>query len=280
MFYYYIYGLHVVFNVPIEMVMRDCSSSAIDVTVEVSYIDVCDIENVDMICVNNDFYRLYIPSIGLYDIQSDKIVCHVLNYNCLISTLFNLPFSVLLLLRGEMLIHACALSFALGVILICGQKGVGKSTLSSALMQSGKFHFFADDTVRIDREDNCFNAHYHMKLYHDVVAALNLNTNGFKNIVGKDYINCIQYADSEKKCNLHSVYILIRGDRLGVKRISSNKHFTQRNIVGIEFMHSCLIKKVLGLNYQFKNLYQLTVPTGIANIMSEQKNIINIIEGI
>jgi hypothetical protein len=275
MFYYKIFGLTISSNINILFASSCIRTDEVDVYVDVSiHEDNYFFDKVEMVQESTDEYTLYIPQIGVYAVQVDRIKCKVRDYRSFISTFFNLPCSVLLLLRSEFLFHACALKGPKGVYLISGEKGAGKSTLSSILMNDDMFSFYADDTIRIDHAGNCFGPHKYIKLNVDILNLLNLNSNGYENIAGKKFIyagNCKKnenqlYENSHIYCVLH----ISRGNTFSIKNIDKTTIYTKRNIVGVEFMHASLIQRILSLNYVFANVFQLTVPDNLDKMISEE----------
>lgn len=285
MFYYKIFGLTIASNINILFAGSCISSDKIDVYVDVSvHDDNYYFDKVEMVQESTDEYTVYIPQIGVYAVQVDRIKCNVRDYRSFISTFFNLPCSVLLLLRGEFLFHACALKGPKGIYLISGEKGAGKSTLSSILINNDTFSFYADDTIRIDHAGNCFGPHKYIKLNADILDLLDLNKNGYENIAGKKFI----YAGSGKKdenqlyenSHIYCVLHISRGSTFSIKNIDKTTNYTKRNIVGIEFMHASLIRRILSLNYEFDNVLQLTVPDNLDKIISEKDFLIKQISGV
>lgn len=86
----------------------------------------------------------------------------------------------ILVRRGQISFHAASLTDGHGTILIMGDKGMGKSTLASALQQRG-WSCVADDLTRVAETDGIWRAFPGLrdsKLLADSIAALGLRREG------------------------------------------------------------------------------------------------------
>ena len=85
--------------------------------------------------------------------------------------------AVVLMQRGELVLHAGAVAGAQGAVVICGDQGSGKSTMVSALARSG-LPFVCDDVARITVNDGvpvCARGPARTKLWPDSCAVLGVD---------------------------------------------------------------------------------------------------------
>ena len=96
----------------------------------------------------DNFYNISSPY-AEYKIDAEKCIIHGYseNINQIVSTLFNIPFSILSLTKGDVLLHGSSIEYKGAVYCFVGDKGAGKSTLTAHLMK--RFNFYSDDTILI-----------------------------------------------------------------------------------------------------------------------------------
>lgn len=281
-YYYSIYGLNIKSNTMISMAEVTTFNEDIDIFIELSYSETLCLgshDKAELVHDGNDTYSFFIPDVAVYFIKSNSIVCIAKDYKSFISTLFNIPFSVLLLLRGEILVHACALLSEKGLILLSGDKGVGKSTISAILSKSNEFDFYADDTVRIDKNHIGYNAHYYQKLSLLTMSKLGIQEHNDRDLSGKFYIKHIPQRIVGRFSKVHTLISISRGKEL---RISKREigNYIKRSIVGIEFMPIQLLHRLVKMKIDFEEVYQLILPNSIDILISKKDEIKNIIREV
>ncbi len=93
-----------------------------------------------------------------------------------------------LLQRGEFLLHACAVATDEGAILISGESGTGKSTLTAGLVRQG-YRLIADDTCLLTLVDGVVFAHPgypHIRLWAESLTLLGIPTNGLSRVLPRE----------------------------------------------------------------------------------------------
>lgn len=272
MYYYKIYGLIVKSNIEIDLAENINKKDYSDLEIFLSY-DTVDDGNKIKLSKNQDKYTLYIPHVAKYLIEKDYIYCSASSYNSFISTLFNIPFSILCILRGELLLHACSLISEKGLILLCGKKGVGKSTLS-VLLDSRNLHLFSDDTIRLDKNLQGYSAHNYLKLDIKTINQLRLTHSNKTNIVNKYYV---KFDHQNSSAPLYKIFLLNRSNRTYIQKLEPYINVLKKNIVGIEFFDSTLLAKTLGLKDKTDSAYMLYINSNFDDYVLERDLLVNII---
>jgi hypothetical protein len=95
--------------------------------------------------------------------------------------LFGSALAAVLLQRGLVRLHGCAVTIDGGACIAVGHSGVGKSTLAEGLRRRG-FPVFADDVVAIDANNHVLVGIPRIKLWDDVVATLGLDPAALKQL--------------------------------------------------------------------------------------------------
>lgn len=101
----------------------------------------------DMIIDDDDGFLIYYFRKGYYKIDKtgSVIVAYFYDEKDVILTFSNLPLSLIALIHGAIPLHCNSVLNSQGnIVLILGDKGIGKSTLSYFLHQKG-LHLFSDD---------------------------------------------------------------------------------------------------------------------------------------
>ena len=102
----------------------------------------------DTFAVQDQTYYLYFKDKGFYEITKEKMVCHFSDIQYMYATICNLPFSVIALLKKAVPFHASSIVIRdKGAIIFLGDKGIGKTTISSLLDDSGLCNAYGDDMV-------------------------------------------------------------------------------------------------------------------------------------
>lgn len=204
-------------------------------------------------------YEIRIPGIAVYQVGLSEISCTAPDENAFLSTLWNLPFSVWFLLRGELLIHACAVNAGSGIILLMGHKGAGKSTLSFLLDRQASLPFFADDTIRLDRSSLGYRAHGYAKLFPSVLAEAGMESTNTVNLAGKHYIPCGAVDASAQP--VKAAVFLKRGSVFSFEASKVNPAtMWKQNLVGLSFLPPELLRQVMGQPMPPQCIYRMTLP--------------------
>ena len=277
MYFYTIYGLNICSNSIIDIAQQTSPQQKVDVYIDVKYTsELSTKEYISIEEVDNESYIISMPNIARYIITENKISCCSNSYESFISTLFNMPFSILLLLRNEVLLHVSSLASKQGLILISGCKGKGKSTLTAMLSNTNSFEFFADDTIRVNKDSNGYGAHSYIKLYPSMVEKLNLKNSGRYNLAGKLYTTLDNNISNRK---IRSLILLNRGNNLNMLKCKESlkiKYLTC--IVGIEYMNQSLLKRIIPKTSIFEKMYNLTIPNSIEELLCAIPSIEELIE--
>ncbi len=211
----------------------------------------------------------------------------------IISTLFNIPFSIISSLRGEVLLHASSIMSAHNsVVAFCGKKAAGKSTLVAHLAKMKPF--FGDDTLNIklmDRRLSCYSAGDFIKMSQETFKSVGLKETLFscykKNIQGKAYVDCssagLLVSDRSTDLCLSRIYFVSRHNenRIAIQRIECDlqkRAFLVSNIVGVGYLPAKVVEYIANSSV-FKSilktveLYSLKIPHDIANINNVARDV-------
>ncbi len=178
MFYYYVYGVHIasVLDFPQLVIDKNVPEKPDVVIVEG---DICDRLN-DKVTTNKwefgETYTWFINSTGWYEItDGDKITYQCkpgANISYLRSYILGLAMAMLFAQRHMLAVHCSAVSDEFGALLISGESGAGKSSLTTELLKEG-FAFVADDVVMTGMDNQkrimAYPAFPYQKLCRDVV---------------------------------------------------------------------------------------------------------------
>ena len=123
MYYYYnIYGLNIRCNVCMPLLKREAACIYnIDLTVIYENLPP---NSLIKISENDEFYRVDLCSFASYKIHKNKqlIDCRAQNFTDFFSTFFNIPFSVYLMISGEVLFHTNTVLNNNKLICFCGKR--------------------------------------------------------------------------------------------------------------------------------------------------------------
>ena len=282
-FYYNIYGLRTKCNVYMELLTQSTPHEKIDIEIVVNYetIPLSDKIKISKIKDNYEIVLCNHARYVVYPFQS-KIECTAVTFEAFFSTLFNIPFSVYFMLRGEMLLHCCTMTHNNKLICFMGEKGVGKSTLTK-LLNGDVLKQYSDDTLRVACGGKAFRAHNLIKYTPETVAVTkNNNITNNRNLSGKVYAyileQCVDIAISRT--------FVIKRSNIFYPRLSDISTKLQPavildNIVGINYFDCDLLK--LALNYVKTNRFycsELSIPNNISDLVQSYDEIINIIDDI
>lgn len=149
MFYYRIYGLIVRCNVDMSLLMPVEETEYYDMEISVLY-NVLPSSSRIKISEHIDFYRVELCSFAEYKIFKEKalIECNASCETDFFSTLFNIPFSVYFMMKDEVLFHTNTVLRNGSLFMFCGEKGVGKSTLTGIINNEKDFELFAPHGIQ------------------------------------------------------------------------------------------------------------------------------------
>ena len=269
MFYYRIYGLIVRCNVDMSLLMPVEETEYYDMEISVLY-NVLPSSSRIKISEHIDFYRVELCSFAEYKIFKEKalIECNASCETDFFSTLFNIPFSVYFMMKDEVLFHTNTVLRNGSLFMFCGEKGVGKSTLTGIINNEKDFELYSDDTIRIDGSGSCFRASDLIKLTVETLNSLIIGKRtGVKNSVGKEF--CFIEA-GEQECNFRFVFRLHRGADFKIKKINNaaiKKSILIGNIVGVEYFCRSLLEKAISVSDKLSpEYYEMRVPNGLEKL--------------
>lgn len=275
-FYYKIYGMAFETNVEINLLQKlndkpIGTNPRIILKNQINFLD-------DGIKINklNDKYILSISNTLSYTIDENEICCYTKDYQSFISTLFNIPFSIFFLLRGEFLLHASSIVYNKKLILFCAKKGVGKSTLVN-MLNNKELMLFGDDTIRVTNSNVGYRAFNYSKLYYETSLDLGCITSSQTNLAGKHYI----YFDCNlEQASIGKLCLLTRDEKTYIEPLNNHKDFFKKNIVGIEYMPVELLQKILTIENDSCKAYLLHINNDYRKYLLEKDVLIDIIKNI
>ncbi len=286
MFCYNLYGKLVIINIELPLLSNINDVNKFDLKVDVNFDNI--IGDTVSIKKDDEQYLIKLGSLAIYHIDptNNMITCKARDFESFFSTFFNIPFSVYCLCKDELLFHACSLLHDNKVLCLSGNKGVGKSTLTSILNSNANFYIFGDDTVQISKGLIAKRAHNLIKQTPETVNALNVPTLNVQNVAGKYY----SYFDTaERIATIGKIFHLVRSDELKFKieLITSELKkdcIFRANIVGVEHMPYSLINKILKVKPNKEiQFYELIIPNDlnylIKNMNILTKEILSICDG-
>lgn len=283
MYYYYnIYGLIIRCNVCMPLLKREAACIYnIDLTVIYENLPP---NSLIKISENDEFYRVDLCSFASYKIHKNKqlIDCRAQNFTDFFSTFFNIPFSVYLMISGEVLFHTNTVLNNNKLICFCGKKGVGKSTLTNLINNEEDFMLYSDDTIRVDKDYSCMRAYNLIKLTEETLDAYKFDTRtGVKNSAGKEY--CIIKAE-EHKCKFKYIFQLSRCSEFGISSVNNpalKRSIIVGNIVGVEYFCRSLLEKTIDISKRiYADFYNLYIPNTLKALQNSRDDIRNAIANL
>lgn len=250
---YCIYGLSVESNLEMAYVAAG-RADACDMRLHVTFAEMPPVQPI-RILESEQWLTIELLPFAIYqlDRHSNRVFCQAANYEAFYSTFFNLPFSVFLLKRGDLLLHASSLIHSQTDVLIClaGQKGVGKSTLVH-LLCGEMYQIYADDTLRISMDTHMgFRGNSLLKLTPETSASIQgrLQLTGHQNAVGKHYAAIP--TDSRQR-PIRAIVQLVRSPEasFSIRSVTAPLQRTQiicRHLTGIPFLTASMIQDAMRL---------------------------------
>jgi hypothetical protein len=183
MYYYWAYGLTIKSEMEFPELLPLSDNKLYDIELLFGTPPVHKHENLDVqkrsIYITPDEYKLILPDVATYWAENGKkiIVQPERFANLNIVRLFCLSnvFAAILNQRGIIPMHAAAIQVDNKLVLICGESGVGKSTLLGALITRG-FNVFSDDVcvpvVNLSNESLMYSSYPMMKFWEESISRL------------------------------------------------------------------------------------------------------------
>lgn len=261
-YYYLLYGFDVSSNVQLPLPIFTGSAEKIFLCVHYENTNTLT-QSISIETQSDTRAIVTVSPYGHYvvDVSKQQIDAYCPNINALISTLFNLPFSVYALFTNRVLLHATGIRTPHGLILFSGDKGAGKSTFATAACKKhDNIQLFCDDTVLADSEGHFFRGDNHIKLCDDTATEYTEQNefSGRTNVTGKKYV-CLEKTSPEYvSYAAKGLYVLSRRKQAGwvIRNCENNSLRTSilfGCIVGIGVMPISLYRNISS-NPTFKRL--------------------------
>lgn len=280
---YQFYGRRIIANIPLPATpYTETSGIGYSSAIRVEGV-ITDREMKDDMTVTENMYCISSPRVS-FQIQLNP--AHISVYSSgeesIVSTVFNLPFSLLLAHDDDILLHCSCLLYNQEAYAICAEKGTGKSLLAAHLCK--RLQFLSDDTLclRVSGERvRGYGATKHIKLYKDAYKSIKAPSEKFdlyrQNIQDKRYVDVsdIQSTDSNLEGDLKCVYILRRSSDeeapITIRPVASlfqKRALLFTHLVGASFFPYSLLVRVensIVVKQILRDIpfYVLTVPTAI-----------------
>lgn len=276
---YEVYGFVLKSNIFMPLLPEIGADCAFDVELKVTY-DLVEDDSPIKITENSEYFVVDLCPFAVYKVYKKEclIECSARNFTDFFSTFFNIPFSVFLMMREEILFHTNSMICDNCLLCFSGKKGVGKSTLTYLLSTEKRFCLYSDDTLRIDKNYLCYKGNNLIKLTDESIDKYGAEKRtGIKNSVGKEF--CIIDAQ-EKMFNFKYVFQISR-HRENFNLCEVNKTALKRtticsNIVGIDYFCSSLLEKALDKSKKIDvNIFNLYVPDTLEALTNCKKRIAN-----
>lgn len=267
---YCIYGLSVESNLDLSDV--DAGHPGIcDMRLHVSFAEMPPVQPI-RILESEQWLTIELFPFAVYRLSrhSNDVFCQAADYESFYSTFFNLPFSVFLVQRGDLLLHASSLvhSQTGELLAFAGQKGVGKSTLVQ-LLCGETYQIYADDTLRIPMDTSMgFRGNSLLKITPETSALIQgrLQLTGHQNAVGKNYAAIP--TDSRQRQIRAIVQLAQTSDAsFSIRPVNTPLQRTQiicRHLTGIPFWTASMIQKVMQLVKSVEiPVYSMRIPDSL-----------------
>lgn len=282
---YSIYGLSVESNLELSYV--DAGRPGVcDMRLHVSFAEMPPVQPI-RILESEQWLTIELFPFAVYrlDRHSNDVFCQAADYESFYSTFFNLPCSVFLLQRGDLLLHASSLVHSQTGELIgfAGQKGVGKSTLVH-LLCGETYQIYADDTLRIPMDTSMgFRGNSLLKLTPETSALIQgrLQLTGHQNAVGKDYA---AISTDSRQRPIRAIVQLTRTSEatFSIRPVIAPLQRAQiicRHLTGIPFWTASMIQKVMQLVKKVEiPVYSMRIPDSLHRLEQQKSDILSALE--
>lgn len=187
-----------------------------------------------------------------YIIRPDDnlIIAYSDDFQIIESSLFNIPFALLLASKGDLLLHASSFIDCKGrLCAVSAEKGKGKSTLTFLL---GKYcDLFGDDTlcVTVNKSYRCSPLFKLTDQTLSVAGFCNLSQPFLRNIAGKAYFDAFgkeYHSSTINSAKLEKIFFLRRGcdRRIFIEKITSKikkASLLIDNIIGLDYVDTSFL---------------------------------------
>ncbi len=185
-----------------------------------------------------DFIKFYKVDTGFYEVRAGKFIDYCQREDCdptnFYLTLMNFAFPRIIIERANLTVHGSVLSFHDKAVLISGESGAGKSTMTTELINNG-LGFMSDDVMRIgfnDREEVVvYSAHPIRRLCGDTVEHYGFDMNKLKPVTlderEKFFVDSSDVYEDRELSPSTLFYLSINdGDRPEIKEITGADKIT------------------------------------------------------
>lgn len=284
---YCIYGLSVESNLDLSYVDAGHPGGC-DMRLHVSFAEMPPVQPI-RILESEQWLTIELFPFAVYRLSrhSNDVFCHAADYESFYSTFFNLPFSVFLVQRGDLLLHASSLvrSQTGELLAFAGQKGVGKSTLVH-LLCGETYQIYADDTLRIPMDTAMgFRGNSLLKMTSETSALIQgrLRLTGHQNAVGKDYAAIP--TDSRQRPIRAIVQLARTPDAsFSIRPVNTPLQRAQiicRHLTGIPFWTASMIQKVMQLVKSVEiPVYSMRIPDSLHRLAQQKPDILSALEQV
>lgn len=282
-YYYDIYRKIVRSNVEIPMLSETSDNCSHDIMLIVEFQDSL-IGNGIYVKRSNEKYIVSLGEFAQYTIDNNNnyILCLAKNRESLISTLFNIPFSVYFARNCEILFHACTVLHEKELICFTGNKGIGKSTVS-ALMNAQLLSYYSDDTILLTSKINAYRAHNLAKFTEETALFLDIDyKTAPKNLANKCYIYL--QTKEEPFAIVSDIIQLHRGNKLEIHEVKTDilkKQVFVNNIVGIKYFDKELLQCIYNTYdkgiYKKIRIFKLIIPEDLKHLVDVKNDLYRLI---
>ncbi len=177
---YRLFGLRVYSELSLPELCQDNDFKTADITLEIAHIDeaVDDWRRLGAYCrVKGNRLWLKVPGVAVFWVSVDRIVVTPLagsDEKSIHLYLLGNAMGALLHLRGFLVLHGNVLVSGGRAFAICGRSGVGKSTLTAALIKKG-CQLVADELCVVNADGQLVSGYPEIKLWQDALETLEID---------------------------------------------------------------------------------------------------------
>ena len=295
MFIYTVYGLIIRSDIFIKELIQTNKFENVDVTIEYAEAPkdmkdkVCDSKNVEF---SKREFCLHVEDIAYYYVADGNKIVVELEKNCqeVVANVFLLGtcFGILLSQRETIAIHGGTVVIKDSGVIITGDTGAGKSTLTAAFRKEG-YAFLADDVSALGEDSKgnviIYSAFPQQKLCEDALEKLGQDLSRYEIIDEKRKKYSIPTHNSFLRGNakLKSIYEInvVENDEVSIKQLfgKDKLQVILKNIYRIETINyngldPIYFKKCIVLSKKI-NVYQINRPKDKFSVNDQMKLIIN-----
>ena len=281
-YYYKVYGLNIVSEVEIEEFMLNHDEGEKSEDIIITYGTISDeiqqqIDEGREIGLSNEQIWFNIPETAVFSIENGNRIVIMPHENAddqdIKTYIMGSCLGFIMLQREQVAIHGGTVESEGKAVIITGDKGAGKSTLTTALRMNG-YRFLADDVaaVVIDQEPIIKPGFPYQKLCEDAIEEMGYNKSNYRSIIGdtedKYMVPAYEYF-VEEDTKLIAIVELCKGevDEVSIETIQGKEKLLHimRNIYRGEYMpylggiKAGYLKKCLNIAQHIK-YYRMTRP--------------------